>query len=115
MLVDTTDVSEGDHNLVLESFDQNGAVMSTLKTDSVTIRVVAEVEIEVPHSFFPAGFEVAILVANKPSDWTLPEVDPGNNEVFGLEISAETPLAGSITFKSSTWTVNFSGEGFELL
>ena len=38
--IDTTGLAVGTYTLVLESFDINGEVFSTLRTDSVTISVL---------------------------------------------------------------------------
>lgn len=37
--IDTSDLAVGNHTLKLESFDANGGVLSTLKTDIITVTV----------------------------------------------------------------------------
>lgn len=64
--LDAADVAVGSYELVLESYDANSSVRSTLKTDTITVHVEAAIK-------FPSEADLPLiqLVVGSDKSWTL--------------------------------------------
>ena len=60
MVINTTGLEEGEHTLVLESFDEaSNGVESTLKTDTITITITGGVNQEILDAFSENPIEIS--------------------------------------------------------
>ena len=66
-------VAPGDYTLILQSFDNNGSVKSTLKTDLITITVKANCFVE-KIWFEPSQMQISYPIGDGIVNFSLPEV-----------------------------------------
>lgn len=105
MIIDTSDISLGEHTLILESFDEaSGGVESTLKTDTITVNVVKP-----SLAYFAENLAIQIITSGEKVEWYLPEIIEGEPALEGVTVLPDSLLANYITFDQSTRKVSYDG------
>lgn len=104
MIIDTAGLSAGEHTLVLQSFDENSKVGSTLKTDTITIVITTE---SLPT--FVENPSDETLVANQEKRWELPEIVEGAYPLAKVLLRPPEQLKSLLSYDQDTNTITFAG------
>ena len=91
---------------MLESFDANSGVFTTLKTDNITIAVIGPKPVS---PTFKTAVKVQEVNVGQPLKWTLPEVEEGYAGPVTVNISSEALLDGHITLDTATMELLYDG------
>ena len=91
MVINTTGLEAGAQSLVLESFDQaSNGVESTLKTDTIQIVITAPNPVALPTlASFTEDLELVSIISGVESQWTLPDINPGNTILTEVRFDAD--------------------------
>ena len=113
MIIDTTGIEEGEHTLVLESFDEaSNGVESTLKTDSVTIVITKSVS---ALATFTQSLEAAFIISDIESDRTLPAINSGNVALTEVRLDTDSLILKHLEYDSVANKIRYDGEEINTL
>ena len=89
-----------------ESFDTNGEVFSTLKNDIITV-IVLEATTEL--ASFMSPVETVTIVSGTQLEWSLPEIDGGEAEVYGVQLDTDPLLTDYLKYNIKSNNVTYDG------
>ena len=81
--------------LILESFDQNSSVKSTLKTDYITIIVSDDLP------YFTTDLELQNLVVGESFEWDLPDIEEGSVPLSEVLVEPDAAIYNQISYSKS--------------
>ena len=100
-------VQPGEYNLILQSFDQNSSVKSTLKTDQITIIVTGYSPLS-----FTSDLELQNLTLGVPYEWELPGIKEGSFPLIEVIVEPDAAIQQSISFSTSQNKFYFDGSAY---
>ena len=81
----------------MESFDENGEVFSTLKTDIFTVSIHETQPLTDLATFTSPVVNVAIVAGTKQK-WSLPNIDSGVAEMYAVQFEADPLLSAHLKY-----------------
>ena len=108
VVIDAINLSAGTYTLILESFDRNGGVFSTLKTDIITVTIVAVTTV-VKQTKIPD--QVLVIISGEKTDWTLPKAS--SSEESAVVVKFDPFIASYLQFSEEKMTISYNGTVIE--
>ena len=91
-MINPTALEAREYEITLESYDALSLVGSTLKTDKIVIKIN-----EIP-PILNSQLEIVDLTPDKPSEWKLPEINPGTHDIVSVKVTMPKSLTNVLEF-----------------
>ena len=108
MAINTTGLTPGEYNLVLESFDSAFEALA-LKTDSIKIIVVKPKGYSDTLAYFITILEQKSIISGKSEKWILPDIEKNWQVLQEIHVEPDSLIAPYISFDSSSNKLFYNG------